>query len=121
MPFPASLGLCDDLWRKIFAKSRALARWDARVAAMDALLSESLAKWTPCYFANDTPIEAEMYIEFACSFKLLELTRLRDEEDTDVSIYVFDYSTRSYVYTDEDTEFLFGVEEEEEEEHVAVE
>jgi hypothetical protein len=114
MALPASLGLCDDVWRMIFAKSRALARWDARVAAFDALLSESLGKWTPCYFATDTPIVEERYIEFACSFKLLELTKLADEEETEVSIYVFDYSTRTYVYTDEDTEFLFGSDEEEE-------
>lgn len=113
---PSSLGLCDDVWRKIFAKSRALAKFDARVAAMDLLLSESLAKWTPCYFASETQIVAQMDIGFACKFKLIEISKVRNKEETEVNICVFDYSSRSYIYTEEDTEYIFGSEYEEDEE-----
>jgi hypothetical protein len=111
MPLPASLGLCPDLWYTIFAKSRALAKWQARVTMMDELLSHSLACWIPTYYAtsdpNDFPIVAQRHIPFACRFKLMEMTKCRDEEETTVSIYVFDFTSTSYVYTDEDTNLLF--------------
>jgi hypothetical protein len=108
---PTSLGLLPELWLKIFKKSRRLAKFEARVAAMDELLSESLERWTPVYYAaedpSSAPIIAQVQIDFACRFKILELTKCRDEEETHAAIFVFNHSTREYEYTEEDTDDMF--------------
>jgi hypothetical protein len=72
---------------------------------MDRLLSRSWARWKPSFWALEEE-EPDVYIGqrsivFACRFKLMELTKLKDEEETDVSIYVYDLGSNNYVYMDE--------------------
>jgi hypothetical protein len=104
MPPPASLGLLPEIWKLIFEKSRRLARWDSRLAQMDALLRQSRAMWIDEYSASPVdphPIIAQRAIFFACRFKMMEITKLHTQEETDVALYVYDLSTRSYAYMDD--------------------
>jgi hypothetical protein len=128
MPLPESLGLLPELWAIIFEKSRRLSLWDARVAWLDELLSQSRARWKPSFWAQglEEPdmFIAQKFILFACRFKLMEMTKLKNEDVTDVSIYVYDLNSNDYVYMDEiGIDMLFedheeDVEEEEEDEFV---
>jgi hypothetical protein len=120
MPLPRSLGLLPEIWDIIFAKSRRLQRWDARVAHMEGLLRESYAKWNHSYGANPVyppAIIGQRVLFFASRFKMMELTKLVDEEETNVALYVFDLSTRTYLFVDEvEMEMLFEDLDEDEEE-----
>jgi hypothetical protein len=104
MPFPASLGLETDVWKLIFEKSRRLALWDARVARLGEQLRQSWGRWIDVHTASPDephPIIVQRAIFFACRFKLMEVTKSRLQEETDVSLYVYDLCSRVYVFMDD--------------------
>jgi hypothetical protein len=107
MPLPTSLGLLPEIWSVIFAKSRRLARWDARVAQMDALLRRSRVRWIESHEVygqhgpNPLRILGQRCIVYANRFKMMEVTKISGEEITDVSVYVYDVCCKNYMYMDE--------------------
>jgi hypothetical protein len=114
----SELGLLpEDIQRVVFDKLKRISRWDALKAKMHSMIVESREKWFDVQEWGDDgyeiPFEERIFhwqrcIKFACCFKMLEMTAVKDEESVTVATYVFNLENRDYEYMgDQAAEGLF--------------